>query len=686
MTAVNTWDEAWQRLNADDSLTERPNQRELANAVFNITQHGGVLIGEAPVGCGKSFSYCTALASRVQAGERCVISTETTALQDQLVDKDVPKIERLFGPFKFCSLKGRSHYLCKYRASNDNWIVKAVEHKNIGTGERRDVEAALNQRLSEDEWEQINGEADWCAQNRCQPDGCYSTRARELAGGADLVVTNHALLRTHADLDDGLLGDIKHLVVDEAHTLERVLIDGWSEELRPYDLTKSMEGVWDALDATNLKHSLAGKADEGERLLRSGIDSIVKLFNKLMLRRDPAADDSTWRRESFALSEQYLSGAVDDSTRLALEDYELLGPGRFRAAADIFAAIQKDIEAEMKTMDRVTRKVSKGRNGARRIAKVMDMIAESLTTRDGIVMRYGVPYVVLGEGRKAWKGDADVSIRCVPLDVSARASETIWKDLKSATLVSGTLRDETDGSFRYVQKSLGLGDAQTLVVGSGFDFKSNQLVYVTPATREVIDVPGARYSVEELVDVLDMSRGRALVLFTANAEMEYAAEYLRTLQHHGQFPHRLLVQERGASKPDLVRAFVEDTSSVLLGSKSFFTGVDFPGDTCSIVVLAKFPLPQFNSLCRAQIAHWRTRGFPNWYEREALQVFKQANGRLIRSETDRGVIAILDQRVADAKERVCELTRMEIVATGSAITNQLDEMGGFLHGAEQSLA
>ena len=216
-------------------------------------------------------------------------------------------------------------------------------------------------------------------------------------------------------------------------------------------------------------------------------------------------------------------------------------------------------------------------------------------------------------------------------------------------------------------------------MGSGFDYAQNQLVYVTPGTYDPIDVPGARYSMEEMVNVIEASQGRALVLFTANAEMEYAADHLRQLQQSGQFVHRLLVQERGVSKPELVRMFMEDTSSVLLGSKSFFTGVDFPGEACSSVILAKFPLPQFNSLCRAQIAWWRSRGFPSWYEREALQIFKQANGRLIRNESDRGVIAVLDNRVADPKERVCDLTRMELTTTGSAFTNDIHEMERWLN-------
>jgi Rad3-related DNA helicase len=481
-------------------------------------------------------------------------------------------------------------------------------------------------------------------------------------------------------MEDGILGDFEHLVVDEAHTLEKVLIDGWGEEVSPYEMWKSLESIWTGLDASNSRtDAVVAKMQEAEHFIKEGVNSIVALFTALAERRSGDwLDDQAWRRESFTLSEQYLSGSVDVTLRDKLEQYELQGPGRFRVASDNLKSVHETLKKDLEDRERGNRKVSKAKNAAKRLATVLDMVAESLTTRDGIVMRYGVPYVVLGEGYKAYKGTHDVKIRCVPLDISSRAYETIWKPLKSATLVSGTLRDETDGSFRYTVNSLGLKNAKQIIVGSGFDYAQNQLVYVTPGTYDPIDVPGARYSMEELVNVIEASNGRALILFTATAEMEYAAGHLRQLQQSGQFVHRLLVQERGVSKPELVRMFMEDTSSVLLGSKSFFTGVDFPGEACSIVVLAKFPLPQYNSLCRAQIAWWRSRGFPQWYEREALQVFKQANGRLIRSESDRGVIAILDNRVADPKERVCDLTRMELTTTGSAFTNDIHEMERWL--------
>ncbi len=664
------------------TLVERPGQTTLAKSILKVVTQGGQLLGEAPVGTGKSVAYLVPLVhAALVSKERSVISTETVALQDQLVDKDLPTVTAALGSVTFCALKGRSWYLCMNRAGVGNPITMEIGGKGLGNGERRDVERVLGRKLDQETWDSIAGEAEFCSQNRCQPDRCYSSKMRSHALDCSVVVTNHALLRTDADMDDGLLGDFKHLVIDEAHTLEKSLVDGWSDELSPYDMRKSLDAVLDALDRTNLKYDWGGRAEEAERLLMEGMDSTRRIFEILAKRKNnDELDDMMWRRETFPLSQQFVSGAPTSELVSALNDYEVVTPGRMLAASNMFDEMRKALEDKLKGMDKGTRKVLKGRNAAKRLSSVLDMMSESIETREGIVRRYGVPYVVVGSGQKAWKGAREVRVRCIPLDVSQRTRETIWDGLKSVTLVSGTLRDETDGTFRYIQSSLGLSDAHTLVVGSTFNFSENQLVYVTPAQEDPVDVPGAKFGMQEIVNLIEASKGRALLLFTANAEMEYVADRLRTLHHHGQFQHRLLVQERGVNKQDLVAQFSSDTNSVLLGSKSFFTGVDFPGETCSIVIIAKFPRPQWNALCRAQTAYWRTRGFPNWYARESLQVFKQANGRLIRNETDRGVIAILDQRAANPKDDISKLVGLEVSSTGSSTTNSLSEMEQWLNG------
>lgn len=669
-----TWDDAWARLNSSGKLEERAQQRTLAESLFSVTENGGTLIGEAGTGTGKSFAYLLPLIWQVKAGKRSVVSTETTALQDQLNDKDLPFLHEKFGPFKYFSLKGRSNYLCTVRAPNEHGIVLRLRTKDIGDGERRDVERVLGYRLPDDDWNDIRGDSEFCSQNKCPAEKCYSTRARGKATNADIVVTNHALLRTDAEMGDhALLGDYEHLVVDEAHTLEKVLIDGWGEELSPYERWKSMEAVWDGLNAAFMSSEVP-YAEEAQKLMLDGFQSIVKLHTLLAAKSSNtgAVDEYHWKRQNFAVSEQYLSGAQPDNVISALETYELLGPGRFQSAGGIFESIEKKLRAQLEVMEKGTRKVRKGANAARRLARVCGMLAESLETRDGIVMRYGVPYAIIADGWKAWKGDFDVRVRCVPLDVSGRAKTDLWDGLTSISLVSATLSDASPGDFSYTLKSLGLEDAsplQFVTVNSPFDMAKQQLLYITPEKDTQVDVPGAQFSVDELKRLLLQSGGRSLVLFTARAELDHAYDELSRM---GDFPHTVLVQEKASNKQVLVDTFKNDTSSVLLATKSFFTGVDFPGETCSVVVLVKYPMSQYNTLCRAQIAWWRGRGFPNWYEREGTLVARQAVGRLIRTEKDHGVVALLDQR-----------TKMhdKIVAacSGSHVTRDLGDVSKWLH-------
>lgn len=645
-----TWAKSWAKLNADGTLEERSQQRTLAEAVFDVTENGGTLLGEAGTGTGKSYAYLIPLIVSVHRKERSVVSTETTALQDQLVDKDLPHLHSVFGGFKYCSLKGRSNYLCLNRADNNNGIVLRLKTKDVGIGERRDVERVLGWRIDDQDWEEISGTSDYCASNRCAPEKCYSARARKLALDSDIVVTNHALLMTHAEYD--ILGDFKHLVVDEAHTLEKVLIDGWTESATPWDIYKAKQNIWDGISAAYLGQRAVPKMQEAERLMKLGLDSIVNLFVALYEQRHGFKPDETvWKRETFTLSEQYLSGPQSQKVITRLGEYEGDSPKRLETCGTLFTQLSKMLYEELDVVDSGRRKIRKGATSAKKLADICDKLGESLTTRDGIVFRYGAPYAILGDGWKTYKGDHDVRIRCVPLDVSARISEALWKGKKSVTLVSATLSDLVPGDFTYTIASLGLTVDKTVMVNSPFDYASQQLVYFTNRQSAPVDVVGAQFSLDELEQLLCAADGRSLVLFTARTELDFAADELM----RREFPHEILVQEKSSNKQVLVEKFREDKHSVLLATKSFFTGVDFPGETCSLVLLAKYPLPQYNALCRAQIAWWRKRGFPDWYDREGTLVFRQAIGRLIRTEKDRGVVAVLDQRqgMMDKAAEIC---------------------------------
>lgn len=680
-------------------LEDRPQQAALGQAVLDAIATKKNLLGEAKTGTGKSYAYLVPGILATRQGLRVVVSTETTALQDQLVDKDLPFLHKIYGDFKFRCLKGRSWYLCINRAKVSvlgnrhlHSLVEQLERAPrslLGDGERRDVQRYLNREVDKDTWALISGESAFCADAGCKPDKCWSSRAREMALDAHVVVVNHALLRTDADMQlmsDGevsLLGKIDVLVVDEAHTLDRVLVDGWTQEVKPWDVWEAESEIDDALGTISMHvevGNMAYRIDQAFEALTAFMESSTTFLSRMAAANGMHPDQ--WKRQNYALCEYVISGNPSGDLIRAMMDYELENPKRLDGVMHVLREAQRMIEHGLADMAEVNakglRKVRKGARRCRELIDTLELIRESITTRNGIVVKNGVPFGVIAEGITMKKRGDSVIIKVVPLDVSYRAERTLWRG-RTSILVSATLADPTKaGDMTYVQASLGVPEADEVLVDSPFAFQDQQLVYVTPAQSPPVSVAGARYSIDELLEVIEASNGRTLALFTARAELDHAADEIRYLQSIGKFNYPLLVQDSSSDKQRLVTQFREDEHSVLLATKSFFTGVDFPGSTCSTVAICKFPLPQYNSLCKQQIEWWRRRGFPAWYEREALLVFAQAVGRLIRAESDRGVVALLDQRLANPRERVFATAEIGIRETGSRTTQSIEDVRSFL--------
>lgn len=681
-------------------LEQRPQQRHLGYAIVDSINRDKNLVGEARTGTGKSFAYLVPAIHAVKNDKRTVVSTETTALQDQLVKKDLPNLHKIFGNFKYCSLKGRSWYFCSNRARmnargrNDiEHLVKTLEAHMAGGldyGERPDCERRLGVEIDSDLWELLSGSTEFCADNKCNKDKCFAARARERAGEADIVVTNHAMLRTDAEMrsnSDGevdILGEYDILVVDEAHTLEAVLIDGWTQSASPWEISQAETSIMDALQKSQMvvtpNYALEDEVVRGFESLDRALKNIARFFK---LRAESASNGRpvNWRQQNFPVAEVYLSGRPDANTMAAMLEYETETPKRIRSLAATLERAEtylKNAATEAEDQQ-VTgrRKIRKGLRAAKQIRELLELVDKALPTRDGIIMHFGVPHGVIADGIVRRNGEESVRLRVVPIDISSRAAATIWPD-HTCILLSATLTDPTDGTFSYSAASLGISEYQTVMVDSPFAYATQQLVYVTPATEPIVDTYGARYALSELVEVVHASNGRTLVLFTARAELDHAYEELMDLQARGYFPFPIYYQDKKSNKQKLVNSFKEDEHSVLLATKSFFTGVDFPGATCTTVAICKFPLPQYNTLCKQQITWWRGRGFPNWYERESLLVFAQAAGRLIRSEQDHGVVALLDQRCADSKQTVYKTSQIGIRGLGSSVTSSIADVRTFL--------
>lgn len=679
---------------------ERPSQTVLGQAILTAVETRTNLAAQGQTGVGKSFASLVPVIDQIISRKklnrpyRAVVSTETLILQRQLVEIDLPFLSTLYKGFTYRKLMGRSNYMCfevaKTAAVGDIYMNGLVEklktrQTSLGDGEKSDVERVLGRELTKDQWEKIASSSTFCAENQCAGDKCYSTRARALALSADLVVVNHAILATDLDmkggdpLADGMLGQIECLIVDEGHQLEPVLVNAWTKELSERDLEKMAASVAEGVElakAIASNHRIGKIVNDSMGEIR---DLLANVKSYYMLLNEKTGQD--WAGSSTSLSLKYPLGRPNGPLAYAMDEFESENPGRLvraeQALEETLKYLGPVIIKVMEDKIKGVRKIRKGYNAASELLETIRILSKAFETKDGIIQQYGA-YGALVDGWETFKDKKPMmTIRLVPLDVSTRAKQ-LWGKPGGQTniLLSATLTDLTDGTFRYARTCVGFPEGPEVDVTSPFDMQRQQLVYITPANRDKVE--GAQYSLSELLDLINVTKGRSLVLFTSRKELDYATEQIQYLRNMGHFPYNVLVQTKDADKQKLIEAFKTDVSSVLLATKSFFVGIDVPGEALTHLALVKWPNPRYDALCKQQISHWRMRGFPNWYERESLTLFQQASGRLIRSSGCKGVVSLLDFRASDAESNVHKTAKKGVTTLQSSITQDIAQVKAFL--------
>lgn len=668
----------------------------MGQAIIDSLEAKTNIIAEAPTGTGKSLAALVPIIDKIGSSKpkkvRAVVSTATKNLQDQYIS-DLVWLRTLYkNSFSYASLKGRSNYLCfeelKRNSGNNNDLISLLRklEKNraaLGVGERSDVERIVGYELSESQWRAMGGSVRRCAERKCTAEQCYSTKARDVAALADIVITNNAVIKVDAEtrsdeMSTPFLGDVDILVIDEAHELESSLISGWTEEFNLWELNELSNKLIVGLTLA-LPHAKSGP-NLDRRVAKSGedleyfLDSVVRFFSELH-------EDQPWDFVTDTLCPKDVFVGSRPSLIAAMTAFENEGPELLKKSIAVLTEVSQFLGEAIKNMRDAgrggTRKISVGRTSAITLKNVLEKILLSMSTKNGTIVSYGVPYTVLVDGFTTRAGKLTAKISVIPMDISKQA-QNIWKG-RTCILMSATLRDLTDNSFRYLKSSLGFEAQTELILSTVFDLKTKQITYVTPGTKggyeEIADVPGARYNYQEMIDLIHAANGRTLVLFTARRELEDAAEYIR---NYGGIAHKILVQTTDANKARLSEEFKDDEHSILLATKSFFQGFDAPGGTLSLVILAKYPLPQYSALCKNQITWWRGRGFPNWYESRSMEVFQQAAGRVIRTEEDFGVVALIDQRCVDVSSNVFKTAHKAVAALGSPVVRSIDDVSEFL--------
>lgn len=696
----------------------REGQEDLGNAIIRTIGNGGILVGDASTGTGKSLASSIPLINEIKKvkeaqankakGEpgpnpyRAVISTETITLQQQLDEKDLPFLFKTYGDFKYHKLLGRSNYLClnqaKENSMGDMEVHRLVEkiqkyRGNIINGEFKDITRVLKEYIDPKTWGKLTGSSTFCSDNQCDAEECYGSLSREKALDADIVVVNHKILAIHFEMkmmgsgngpeSAGMFGNVNTIIVDEAHKLEEVLAGHWEERYNDWEIADHTNRILAGMDIANVYNRENDYRADAKELIDNliGFMATTKRFFSEVNKKY----SNDWQGSETAFCEQSISGPSDYLRSLMME-FETVGPTLFETMVAKMTTYNKYLGkavanmVEEKVAGKYTKEVRKAVTSAKWVSNMSTILLKAMTSKDGVISHGDLIYGVIGEGWVSKKtGEHGMTIKASPLDVSYRASK-LWSAAESVIFLSATLVDLTEkapsNKFKYFKRSLGISNCLEVSVSSPFAAAQQQVVYITPKPYPVEE--NTFFSIEEVVELVNASEGRSLLLFTSRREIDLAQQALLEWKIAGKFNYTMYVQEKDSDKAKLVEDFKSDINSVLLGLKSMFTGIDIPGESLSNVIICRFPMPRYSTECKMKITYWRNNGFPNWYSREALTTFQQAAGRLIRTESCVGVVSIVDQRVFDLGSNVYKTASIGVASLGSRVTHEVSDISTHL--------
>ncbi len=576
---------------------------EAVEAALNDKKH---LLVEAGTGTGKTLAY---LAPAILSGRRVVVSTGTKNLQEQLFFKDIPLLQQMLPePLRVCYMKGRGNYACRqkiYDASRETVLTGLEEvadyqviqewEKTTATGDRAEIRTLPENSSA---WAKLDARRDLCSGQRCQQfERCFLTEMRRRAHDSDIIIVNHHLF--FADLaakkdDDfgGIIPDYAAVVFDEAHEIEDVAGQYFGVNVSSHqflELTRDVSG-------------LARRKNFGSPELDNVLDTVRERAS-MFFATLPGGEGRSGFRGHAEFVEEHEREFVDvlRALELLLTHLELI-----RTALDELIPLARR---------------------ANELAKKLEFWMSG-SNRSWV-------YWIERRGY-------GVFLQATPIDVSSLLNEKLFDSVDCVILTSATLA--VGGNFDFTVQRLGLRHPRTLIVPSHFDYETQALLYVPQHLPDPRNAAFSAAACDEIVSILNLSRGRAFVLFTSYQQMRLAYDRVSL-----RIEYPTLLQGTGP-RSALLDEFRNTPNCVLFATSSFWQGVDVQGEQLSCVIIDKLPFAvPSDPVVEARIQNIRDAGGNPFYEYQIPQAalaLKQGFGRLIRGSSDRGVLVLLDNRIS----------------------------------------
>jgi len=617
----------------------RAGQLEMAELVHDAFETHHHAIVEAGTGTGKTLAY---LVPAICSGRRVVISTATKSLQEQLFQKDIPFLQKHFAPnLKVAVMKGRSNFLCisKLNQMLDQAPLKGFEEvdalrqikdwaKLTETGDRAELTF-----LPDDSnlWGRLDARRDTCTGQKCPSfNPCFVTGMHQRAKEAELIIVNHHLF--FADLalkqDDfgSILPEYSAVVFDEAHEMEDVASEYFGRQISNFRFEE-----------------LARDTDQTLRLLHMGTPSLLRKTQRIRERSRGFFELFPPREGRFSFSRREREAFLEQNR----ETYDALLAS--------LKSLETGLAAQTNKPEELTRMARRGFE----LRQELTFLFESNEKN----------FVYWYERRN--KG---VFLTATPIDVSQILRQRLFEQFDTVILTSATLT--VGGRFDYIRQRLGIDHAKERTLPPEFDYRQQALLYLPRKMPDVRDAGFSAKAADEIVQLLEHSQGRAFCLFTSYTQMNDLYERVRS---RVSFP---LLLQGTAPRSALLERFKNTEAAVLFATASFWQGVDVPGEQLSCVIVDRLPFAvPSDPVVAARVQSLQEDGrnaFAEFQVPQAVLSLKQGFGRLIRTKSDRGVLALLDtriQRMPYGKIFLESLPRYRVTHESSEVARFLDARG-----------